>query len=77
MRSHHPKDLVSLDEFLRLRKDVIIMRDKEEKQQTVGITEGEEAVPESDAPPGEDVPPGEEAPPGEIPPGIDTAPKVG
>ncbi len=72
IRSQLPKDILSLDEFLRLRQEVVSSKPE------VAIPE---AAVDSEAPPGaeEEAPSGDEdeAPPGEeAPPGITEAAKV-
>ena len=66
VQKHNPKEILSLDEFLRLRQEVIKARS--------GITEGPDigldddvnpveagGIPvENEAPPGDEVPPGED-----------------
>ena len=54
IKQHHPKNLVSLDEFLRLRKEIAKPTVEGHKVEDGGEGDGEMC------PPGEDVPPGEE-----------------
>ena len=61
VKAHHPKDILSLDEFLRLRQKVLASKPPTAETPAVagddGLPPGME--PESDAPPGE-APPGME-----------------
>ena len=59
MEKHHPKDIISLDEFIKFRLEVVA--EKGPVEETEGPIEGDEG--DDDAPPGCD-----EAPP----PGVDT-----
>ncbi|XP_067680617.1 pre-mRNA-processing factor 39-like [Haliotis asinina] len=52
---NHPKDILSLDEFLKLRQEVV----------KAGTGKVEEDDAGAEVPPGEDAPPGVDAPPGE------------
>ncbi|XP_074663004.1 pre-mRNA-processing factor 39-like isoform X2 [Tubulanus polymorphus] len=66
VQERSPKELLSLDEFLVLREEVV--KEQQAKQ--------EDALPgtgEDEGPPGMEVPPGEEAPPGE---GVQLSPKM-
>ena len=56
INKHHPKEVLTLDEFLKLRQEVV-----KDKSTGDGTAEASAAgTEEDDAPPGEDVPPGEE-----------------
>ena len=61
MKKHHPKDILSIDEFIKLRMEVVEMLGVAES----GIEEGDDDAPpgDDDAPPGVEIaPPGLEAP---------------
>ena len=57
---HNPKEILSLDDFLKLRQDVVA--------KASGIDEEDEDT----VPPGDVAPPGEE----DVPPGMETGGKV-
>ena len=65
VKNNLPKDILTLDEFLTLRKEVVTTQTDDS---SMGVVEGDEDAPPGvdDGPPGEDAaPPGEMAPPGE------------
>lgn len=65
VQGNNPKDILVLDEFLKMRSKVVAKR---KPTAPTPVVEGED----EGAPPGEDVPPGIDAPPGEeAAPGID------
>lgn len=57
VNEHHPKDILGLDEFLKLRKEVVAEKKEEETSTGMGADDPE-------APPGVEPPPGDDAPPG-------------
>ena len=59
-----PKTILQLDEFLRLRQEVVNDLAKKNKPETAASGEGATATESESAPPGMDAPPGDEAPPG-------------
>ncbi len=77
VNKHHPKEILSLDEFLKVRTEVVASRNANAGEGDAAEGREGSAAKETDLPPGEsdEKPPGtEDTPESEAPPGVDAPP---